>query len=138
MDEEVGLVAHNSFIHGFVELGIFGGPIFLGMFTCGLLGLYRLGSLKPDEADREMVRARPYLMAIVAGYAVCLLTLTRNYVVPTYMIIGLAGAYFAIIRSRSSRLLPVFDGRFVVNVYLIGISFLIVANAFTRLLVRHD
>ena len=27
-----GRVAHNSFVHAFVELGIFGGVIFLGAF----------------------------------------------------------------------------------------------------------
>jgi O-antigen ligase len=137
MDDEVGLVAHNSFIHGFVELGIFGGPLFLGLFYCGLNGLYSLRNMPTRDVDPELVRMRPYLMAIVSGYAICLLTLTRNYVVPTYMIVGLAAAYLGIVAKHSKGLLPACDGQFAWRIYKIGIAFLILANLFTRAFVRH-
>ncbi len=138
MDDQAGLVAHNSFIHGFVELGIFGGPLFLGLFYCVLTGLYKLGGVPAPADDPEIGRMRPYLMAIVSGYSICLLTLTRNYVVPTYMIIGLAGAYLGIVGRRWTGVLPTVDGRFAWLIYKIGIVFLILANIFVRLFVRFD
>jgi O-antigen ligase len=135
MDEAVGLVAHNSFIHGFVELGIFGGPIFLGLFYFLLSSLYKLKD-PSVQVDPEMTRIRPYLMAIVSGYAICLLTLTRNYVIPTYMIIGLGGVYLTILQKQSSQQFPICDGRLAWRIYSIGIAFLILANLFTRAFVR--
>src|SRR4051794_30680512 len=40
--EEVGLVAHNSFLHCYVELGFFGGTLFFGAFFCAFWALWRL------------------------------------------------------------------------------------------------
>src|SRR5262249_15209231 len=34
--EEVGQVAHNSFVHAYVETGLLGGTLFVGMFSCAL------------------------------------------------------------------------------------------------------
>ena len=42
-EDEVGLVAHNSFVHAYTELGIFGGALFLGAFVYPLGTLHRLG-----------------------------------------------------------------------------------------------
>lgn len=85
-------VAHNSYLHAFAELGVFGGVFFAGMFIYAVGVFHRLRTMRPR--DGELARMRPYLMSAVAGYAVGLLSLSRNYVAPTYLIVGMAGAYF--------------------------------------------
>jgi O-antigen ligase len=40
--EEVKIVAHNSFLQYFTELGLFGGSLFLGAFIAAFVMLYRL------------------------------------------------------------------------------------------------
>jgi O-antigen ligase len=91
--EEVGLVAHNSFVHGYVELGLIGGTLFVGAFFCALVGLRRAGAAATSQCDSELVRLRPYVTAMVVGFGVGLLSLSRNYVVPTFLSLGLASAY---------------------------------------------
>src|SRR5262249_42906939 len=41
-----GLVAHNSFVHAYTELGILGGSLFFGMFYFAFLGLWRFRHVK--------------------------------------------------------------------------------------------
>jgi O-antigen ligase len=60
-DEEVGQVAHNSFLHCFTELGLFGGAFFLGAFWFALWGLFAAGAkgglhyhFTRDESLRKM------------------------------------------------------------------------------------
>ncbi len=90
--EEIGLVAHNSFLHAFAELGFFGGAIFVGAFALAFRTLQRIGPCMTRASDADLLRLRPYLMAIVAGYAAGMMSLSRTYVVPTYLILGLAAA----------------------------------------------
>ena len=40
--EEVGIVAHNSFLQSFTELGLLGGSLFLGEFLAAFVVLYRI------------------------------------------------------------------------------------------------
>jgi hypothetical protein len=85
---EHDLVAHNSFIQAYVELGCLGGGTFLGAFVVGGWIVDRLGRgvVAPDWA----VQARPFTFAALIGYAIGCYSLTRNYVVPTYLTLGLA------------------------------------------------
>ncbi|RMG36899.1 MAG: O-antigen ligase domain-containing protein [Planctomycetota bacterium] len=88
-----GLVAHNSFIHAYVELGIVGGTLFFGCFFFAALGFWRLWRMPQPLGHREMRRMLPFAAALTAGWATGLLTLSRTYVVPTFMILGFAAAY---------------------------------------------
>ncbi len=88
-----GLVAHNSYVHAYVELGLFGGTLFFGCFFFAALAMYRLSKLPPHSRHPELERLRPYMAAMLAGWAAGLLSLSRCYVVPTYMILGIAAAY---------------------------------------------
>ncbi len=95
--EHVGLVAHNSYVHGYVELGLFGGTLFFGAFLFSVLNFWKL--------DRQLkTRFRflgspifrslePCIVACVCGVAVSLFSLSRNYVTPTYLILGVASVY---------------------------------------------
>jgi hypothetical protein len=85
----VGVVAHNSFVHSYAELGLVGGSLFLGAFALAALGLHRS---RPHPTSR-LAWLRPLMLAIVIGYTGGIFSLSRNYVPPTYLILGLADAY---------------------------------------------
>lgn len=95
-----GLVAHNSYVHAYVELGLFGGTFFFGCFYFSALGLYRVTD--PDQVcrDPEFRRLAPYLAAVLTGWAVGIFSLSRCYVVPTYMVLGLMSTYLALLGPR--------------------------------------
>lgn len=92
--EEAGLVAHNSFVHAYVELGLLGGGLFLGAFYFGALGTYRVRPVWNPELER----LRPFVLAIVLGYAGGAFSISRNYIVPTYLVLGLADSYLQLAR----------------------------------------
>jgi O-antigen ligase len=112
-------VAHNSFIHCFAELGLFGGTLFLGAFVTAAGMLWRVAYADPavhdpdaTPSDIRLIQLRPYLFAIVVAYITGMMTLSRAYVVPTYTVLGLAAAWAQIAETRVE--LPGFcaDGRF--------------------------
>jgi hypothetical protein len=88
-----GLGAHNSFIETYVELGLFGGTLFFGAVFCALRMMDLLGERRSAPSDPELRRLRPYLLAVLAGYAAGMLSSSRCYAIPTYMLLGLAVAY---------------------------------------------
>ena len=88
-------VAHNSFVHAYTELGIVGGTVFLGLFLYAFWALYRVHRVYVIDADmRQML---PFMLAIVAGYAAGIFSLSRTYDVLTYTILGLATAYLRVV-----------------------------------------
>jgi hypothetical protein len=91
--EELGLVAHNSFVHCFTELGFVGGTLFVGTFFVALWGLHRQRAAHAAGRDAELARMRPYLLAIIAGFAIGLLSSTRSYAIPTYSLLAIAAVY---------------------------------------------
>lgn len=93
--ERVLLVAHNSFIHCFAELGLLGGACFVGMFYCAIVPLVHL-SRAGNDGMASRARLRHCLLAIVVAYGVGLFSLSRAYVPPTYLIFGLAASFLAL------------------------------------------
>ena len=92
-----GLVAHNSYVHSYVELGLFGGTMFFGCFFFAGMQLYRMGRLQEAVLNPELVRMRPFICALLAGWCMSIFSLSRCYVVPTYMLIGTAVAYLNLV-----------------------------------------
>jgi hypothetical protein len=113
-----GHVAHNSFVHAFVELGVIGGTLFTAMFYLSAWPLYRLQGRMPVAPD--VARLRPYLLAVVAASVVGMLSLSRNYVTPTYMISGLSAAYFSLPALRISPEVPRISKQLLVRVALVA------------------
>jgi hypothetical protein len=134
--EESGHAVHNSFLHGFTELGLFGGLLFLGAFVGALGGLYRLGHARDRIADPELRRLHPYLMAMVAGYAAGMLFLSLCYIIPTYLMLGLAAVYLRAAGATSPVPAPRFDFRFLQRVAVAGVLFLAATYVFVRVFVR--
>lgn len=88
-----GLAAHNSFVHCYTELGLVGGTFFTGACGLGLWLLSRLGPHHLPRLDPELGRLRPCLTAILLGYMVGMLSSTRSYSIPTYLLLGLSSVY---------------------------------------------
>jgi hypothetical protein len=91
--EVAGLVAHNSYVHAFVELGFLGGTMFFGCFLFAIWSFYRLKRDHITLRDPELTRMMPFIAAILAGWCMGMASLSRVYVPPTYMIVGAAAAY---------------------------------------------
>jgi O-antigen ligase len=91
--DEIGLVAHNSYVHSYVELGFLGGTFFVGAIYVSLLLLRRASARRVMVCDPQLRRLRPYLVAAVVGYAVGILSLSRVYFPPTYIVLALASVY---------------------------------------------
>ena len=92
-----GLVAHNSFVHSYVELGLFGGTMFFGCFFFIGMQLYRMGRLPEPVLNDELIRLRPFICAMIAGWCMSMFSLSRCYVVPTYLMIGSCAAYLNLV-----------------------------------------
>lgn len=134
--DEIGQVAHNSFVHTFAELGFFGGTAFLGAFFIPLRQLYGLRSRQDQISDPEVRRLRHYLLAALTAYTVGLMTLSRCYKVPTYMVIGVANAYLR--NPAVAPLMPDFrvTPRLIQWMIMFSFGFLMVIYLFVRVFVR--
>jgi putative inorganic carbon (HCO3(-)) transporter len=130
--EEVGLVAHNSFVHCYAELGFVGGTIFLGIYYMLFTTFARLRKQGPDVLDPELARLQPYLMAVVVAQFVGMLSLSRPYVVSTYIMLGLSTAYFNLVTTPERRPLPAIDRQLVGRLALVSVVFLAAAYTFVR------
>jgi O-antigen ligase len=93
--EECIFVAHNSFVHAYVELGLIGGGLFLAAFllATGMLWTTRpCPSLHPEDTD-ELARLRPVILGLLVSYMAGMFSLSRNYIPPTYLTLALATVY---------------------------------------------
>jgi hypothetical protein len=131
--EEAGLVAHNSFVQCYTELGLFGGTLFFGAHLCALLGIYQVHRRRRWIADGELARLGPYLLAIIASYSMGMFTSTRSYEIPTFMPLGVVTAYIALAESYlPSPILP-FNRRMCRLLVINGIIICILIYIFVRL-----
>ena len=135
-DEYMGHVAHNSFIHSYVELGMFGGTVFLSAFYLAFWTPWRIGGRDVPTLSTTLSRLRPYVMAIVAGYAGGLMSLSCPYTIPTYTVLGTA-AVFVVLAEREFNV-PVarLNGKLGKRLVLLSIGFIVTAQVAVRLLVR--
>lgn len=92
--EIVGLEAHNSYVSSVVETGLVGGTFFLAAVLLPCVRLYTLATADEQSASRRgrlsaTSRLRHYLLAGLVAWAAGMFTLSRAYIVPTYLTIGL-------------------------------------------------
>jgi hypothetical protein len=133
----VGHVAHNSYLQGFAELGLFGGALFLGAFCLAVANLSRSGSKGRQIVDPELRRLHPYLTGAVTGYAVGMFSLTLNYIVPTYMILGLVSAWNRVAVTDPATPPVPFDLSLTRRFATLALVFLVGLTLFVRVFFQH-
>ncbi len=128
----LGLVAHNSFVQAYVELGLFGGILFTGAFYLAMSGLNQFVRGRAKISDIQMLRLGSSLIAIIAGYIVGMVSSTRTYSEMTYMLLALVSSYFAIVQAGA--LLPAMhlSKRMVWRVALVGLVVLAGFSVYIR------
>jgi O-antigen ligase len=124
----IGQVCHNSYLHAFAELGLVGGTAFLGVYLLALGGLRRAAPTDPGLA-----RARPYLLAVTAGYAAGLLSLSRCYTVPALLVPAIGAAYLGLCSSGGATALPRLTWRCAGRLAGVGILFVAATQVFVRI-----
>jgi hypothetical protein len=132
-----GLEPHNSFVQCYAELGFLGGTLFCGAYYCAILGICKARQDASVVADAELVRFRPYLLAIIASYAVGTLTSNRSYQLPTYMLHGLAAAYIGLMETGSTSPTLRSDWRMLKQIMIVSLTILLLLYFFMRLFVDH-
>ncbi len=132
-----GLVAHNSFVHAYTEMGFFGGMFFLGAFYFALAPLEKLFRSDVVIVDPELRRLHPTLTAVVAGYAGGLLSLSKDYDIPTYLALGLAAAFLRQVRTVPDRTQLGIDGAVGQRLLACGVAGVVVIYLTIRLTVRY-
>jgi O-antigen ligase len=135
--EEVGGVAHNSFVHCYAELGFFGGTLFLGAFFSALSGLIRLGRSRVQVPDFELMRLCPYVITMVAAYAAGMLSLSRSYIVPTYMVLGLGAAYLRLASAYLPAPVLPFSGQLALRVVAASAASVVGIYVFVRVFAQY-
>jgi O-antigen ligase len=128
--------AHNSYLHGFAELGLIGGFFFLGAVGMALWSVLRLDPRRTRILDGDMRQLRPFLAGAVSAYAVGLLSLSMCYGVPTYLILGLAVAYARVTPHHPALPVERFDGRMAGRIALASVGFLAMTYVLVRVFVR--
>lgn len=96
--QEFGLLAHNSYVNAYVELGLLGGGLFLTAFYAAVRRTHT--AVRDPDAAPWSKALGPYLFGAVVAYAVGCYSLTRNFHIPTYLVLGLAAAYIHLALPR--------------------------------------
>ena len=133
-----GLGAHNSFVHSFVELGLFGGILFVAAWYLAMRDTFRIGAVDGQLPDQTLRRARPFVFAIGAGYAVGMLSSSRNYVMPTYTLLALACVQQRMAGFYAPRLAARLNGRLIVQMVAMSIAFLAATYLFVRMTAKYQ
>jgi O-antigen ligase len=128
-----GLVAHNSFVHAYAELGLLGGSCFVGAFYCAIIGLRRLKEGGELQIDPNLLRWRPCVLAMTIGYAIGLFSLSRCYGVPTYLILGVATVYGNVAAENAPATAAPMDATMVKRIVQASFICLVVIFVFIKL-----
>ena len=134
----LGLKAHNSWIHAFVELGLFGGIVFFGMAFFPALAFYRLRKDKIRPTDPILRELYGIVPGILAGTCFALCALSRCYTPATYMIFGIAATYLAMVGARLHPPRPIvrLSQWTILLCVVCGLLVLLLAFVFVKALVR--
>jgi hypothetical protein len=126
-------VAHNAYLQSFADLGVLGGFFFVGVFYFAVWSVGRLGTKNTVIVDPELRRDQPFLLGTIVAYAAGMISLSLCYVVPTYLMLGLAHAYGQMTVVRPPPPPARFGPQVVLRLALISIGFLAFTYVFVRL-----
>jgi O-antigen ligase len=131
--DRAGIVIHNSYLHAYVEGGVIGGTFLLGAFVCALWGTGRINARRLEFSAPELHHLQPYVMAILAAYAVGLLSLSRVDAECTYTVLGVAAAFIRLSAAHTPEpsLTPLrLNARLVVRLAAVSVAFLVGGHLF--------
>jgi hypothetical protein len=128
-EDECGLVAHNSFVHAYAELGMLGGTCFFGAFLISPVILYRLraAALEPSLED-----LRPVVLGCLAGTVGGMISLSRVYTLTPYLVLGLVTVGLGLCSPQAVGRVPKLTPRLLLTVLTLSVLFLAALNLFVR------
>ena len=135
LEDAINHAAHNSFVHAYVETGFFGGTLFFGAYWIALTSVGRLGGGRCELADPGLRALQPILLSILASSFVGMMTLSRNYEVPTFMLFGLASVFLRLAGERGAPV-PQLDQQLVRRTCVASLVFLAILYMYIKLSVR--
>src|SRR5262249_9543864 len=112
----------------------FGGALFLGAFVYGVGGLREVGGGGGRRLSPGLRRLQAFLLAATAGTATALLSLSRVYSLPTYIMLGLGTVYLRL--APLPVRVPTVNSRLVARLVLVGLAFLPVAHLVVTAMAR--
>jgi O-antigen ligase len=136
LDKQIGLVAHNAYLHAFSELGFIGGCIFLGVVVWAVWALLAMESKKRVILNPDLRALHPIMTAALVGYAVGMGSLSLCYRLPTYTVFGLTAAYLHMTATSPPMPRPRLNDRFYLWLALLGVIFLGLMKVALRFLPR--
>lgn len=136
MYESSGQVAHNSFLHAFAELGFVGGWLLLTAYWVAIRDVLRVRNRKILVLDEDLRRLTPALAAALVGYLAGMMSLTRNYVTPTYLMLGLACVYISLVQTEPVVPRERMGMRLLGKTFACSVLFLLAVQAFVKVSVR--
>ena len=83
------------------------------------------------------MRLAPFIFAVLIATVVGMLSSTRSYAIPTYLIVGLSTAYLKILSDRGHALLPRFNSNLVSRVSFASALTLVTFYFYVRLVARY-
>ena len=99
-EDEVGLVAHNSYVHCYAELGFIGGTMFsgaVGLIIVCLNKLRREASLNGEGDIRSWIL---WMCGIMIAYSVGIFSVSRAYSNYTFLLFGIVTCFVTIGQTR--------------------------------------
>ncbi len=87
------MVAHNSYLQGFADLGFAGGCLFMGAFITAVWSLIRFNARYCKQTNEDLKQLQPFLLATLVAYCLGMMTLSIPFIVPTYLVLALAVVY---------------------------------------------
>jgi len=138
--EKVDHVAHNSYVHAFVETGYFGGIAFVGILFASLFGLSLTPRLYDEATTEEEIQvndSRPFIVAALVGYCMGIYSLSRNYVIPTYLVVALANSCLFVSHPIEERTWFALDGAMIRRLALVGTGTLVALKVFVKVFVNY-
>jgi hypothetical protein len=105
-DSPEGQVAHNSFVHCWGELGMFGYFFFFGLVFASFKDAWALGGVDPEDnpTQRELSRMGTAGVASLAGFLAAGFFLTRTYIMPLYMLFAACAALRTVYEKQDNKL----------------------------------
>jgi hypothetical protein len=96
----------------------------------------RLRLRQVTVVDADLARLTPILAAALVCYSVGMLCLTRNYVIPTYSLLGLAAVYLWLVRTEPAKQAPRWGMRLLGRCFALSVLYLLAMQVFVKLCVR--